>query len=234
MTFAGIIFDFNGVLWWDNALVEKGWQRTAVELRGQPFSAEEIARIVHGRNNRDTVEYLAGRTLSEVESRRLIDEKESAYRALCLQEGKNFRLSPGAEELLDFLRADNIPRTIATASEKMNVDFFVERLGLARWFDPSLIVYDNGVLRSKPAPDFYRQAAANLKLDPARCVVVEDAFSGMRAARAAGIGYVVALGYDSVEDKALKDIPVDAAVRDLGQVDRRELFGSGGRTAAKA
>jgi beta-phosphoglucomutase-like phosphatase (HAD superfamily) len=65
-------------------------------------------------------------------------------------------------------------------------------------------------------------------------VVVEDAFSGMRAARAAGIGYVVALGYDSVEDKALKDIPVDAAVRDLGQVDRRELFGSGGRTAAKA
>jgi HAD superfamily hydrolase (TIGR01509 family) len=225
MPFDGIIFDFNGVLWWDHALVEKGWQRTAVELRGSLFSAGELARIVHGRNARDTLEYLAGHPLSEPETRRLIDEREAAYRALCLREGKNFRLSPGAMELLDFLRAGNIPRTIATASEKMNVDFFVERLELARWFDPSLIVYDNGVLRSKPAPDFYRQAAANLGLDPAQCVVVEDSLSGMRAARAAGIGYVVGLGYSSVEEEGLREIPADAVVLNLGQLDRQRLFG---------
>jgi len=143
MTFDGIIFDFNGVLWWDAPLVEKGWQRTAVELRGRPFSTEEIARIVRGRNGRDTLEYLAGHPLEEVEIRRLTDEREAAYRGLCLQEGENFRLSPGAEELLDYLKARFIPRTIATASEKMNVDFFVDQLGLARWFDPRLIVYDN-------------------------------------------------------------------------------------------
>jgi HAD superfamily hydrolase (TIGR01509 family) len=226
--YAGIIFDFNGVLWWDHALVEIGWQRTAMELRGREFSPEEFARVVHGCNGRDTLEYLAGCKLEETEVRRLIDDQEVGYRERCLQAGKNFRLSPGAEELLDFLRARNIPRTIATASEKMNVDFFVERLGLAKWFDPSLIVCDNGILRSKPAPDFYLQAAANLKLEPARCVVVEDAFSGMRAARAAGIGFVVALGYSSLEEAGLKEIPIDAVVSNLGQLDRRRLFGGTG------
>jgi beta-phosphoglucomutase-like phosphatase (HAD superfamily) len=225
MPYAGIIFDFNGVLWWDHALVEIGWQRTAIELRGRPFSADEFARIVHGHNNRDTLAYLAGHPLEELEALRLTDEHEAAYRERCLKQGDAFRLSPGAEELLDFLRAGKIPRTIATASEKTNVDFFVERLGLARWFDPGLIVYDNGVLRSKPAPDFYLQAAANLKLEPARCVVVEDALSGMRAARAAGIGCVVALDNGSVEESGLAEIPVDAVVRNLGQFDRR-LFGA--------
>jgi HAD superfamily hydrolase (TIGR01509 family) len=225
MIFDGIIFDFNGVLWWDHALVEIGWQRTAMQLRGRQFSREEFARIVHGRNGRETLAYLAPRALEEAQIRRLIDDREASYRELCLQEGEKFRLSPGAEDLLDYLKDRSIPRTIATASEKMNVDFFVERLGLERWFDPGRIVYDNGVLRSKPAPDFYLQAAANLKLEPARCVVVEDALSGMRAARAAGIGWVIALGYASTADDGLKDIPVDAAVRNLGQLDRVGLFG---------
>jgi HAD superfamily hydrolase (TIGR01509 family) len=212
--------------------VEIGWQRTAVQLRGREFSREEFARIVHGRNGRETIAYLAGRTLEEAQVRRLIDEREAAYRELCLQQGEKFRLSPGAEGLLDYLKDRSIPRTIATASEKMNVDFFVERLGLERWFDPSRIVYDNGVLQSKPAPDFYLLAAANLRLEPASCVVVEDAVSGMRAARAAGIGWVVALGDASPEDDELKEIPVDAAVRDLGQLDRG-LFG-GIRPASRA
>ena len=223
MTFDGIIFDFNGVLWWDAPLVEQGWQRTAMRIRGRRFSTDEIARIVHGRNNRDTMEYLAGHPLGEAEVRRLIEEKESAYRALCLQEGENFRLSPGAEGLLDFLRTRAVPRTIATASEKVNVDFFVERLGLERWFDPRLIVYDDGVRRGKPAPDFYLQAAANLQVGPSRCVVVEDALTGIRAARAAGIGYVIGLTSNQPREELVRE-GADEGVENLGQVDARSLF----------
>ncbi len=228
MNYDGIIFDFNGVLWWDAPLIEIGWQRTAMKLRGRPFSGDEFARFVLGCNGRDTQAYLAGRRLEEKENRRLIDEREAAYRALCLQQGEKFRLSPGAEDLLDYLKARSIPRTIATASEKVNVDFFVEHLGLKRWFDPRQFVLDNGVLRSKPAPDFYLQAAANLKLDSSRCVVVEDSLSGMKAARTAGIGYLIALGYETPTADGLKEIPVDAAVRELGDLDRQRLFGDTG------
>lgn len=226
MTFEGIVFDFNGVLWWDAPLIEEGWQKSAREIRGRPFSAEELAQIVHGRSNRGTLEYLAGHALGDEEVRRMIAERETFYRGLCLEQGEKFRLSPGAEEFLDFLRARGIPRTIATASEKTNVDFFVERLRLDRWFDPEKIVYDDLVRPSKPAPDFYLQAAVNLDLAPARCVVVEDSLSGIRSARAAGIGCVIGLA-SSRTAKELSAEGADEVVENLGQVERERLFTGG-------
>jgi HAD superfamily hydrolase (TIGR01509 family) len=223
MPFDGIIFDFNGVLWWDAPLIEEGWQRSARQLRGRPFSAEELAQIVHGRNNAGTLEYLVGHPLGMEEVRRLIDGHEAFYRNLCLRQGAKFRLSPGAAELLDFLRDRGIPRTIATASEKTNVDFFVRQLRLDQWFDPGKIVCDDLVRPGKPAPDCYREAAANLTLEPSRCVVVEDSLSGIRAARAAGIGRVIGLTSRQTAD-ALIQAGAQESVETLGQIDRERLF----------
>ena len=97
--FAALIFDFNGVLWWDAPLIDRGWQRSARELRGREFAPEELAQIVHGRNNGGTLEYLVGHPLGVEEIRRMIDERETYYCNLCLEQGEAFRLSPGAVEL---------------------------------------------------------------------------------------------------------------------------------------
>ncbi len=223
MTFSGIIFDFNGVLWWDSPLIDRAWQRTALQLRGREFSAEELTQIVHGRNNGGTLEYLVGHPLGGEEIRRMIDEREIYYRNLCLEQGEKFRLSPGALELLDFLRERKIPRTIATASEKTNVDFFVEHLRLERWFDPQRIVYDDFVRPGKPAPDCYLAAAAVLRLEPSCCVVIEDSLSGIRAARAAGIGLVIGLT-SSQSAEALREAGAHVSVENLGQLEPKRLF----------
>ena len=218
MPYQGIIFDFNGVLWWDNALQAQAWRRFSARVRGTPLSDEEMAVHVHGRNNPHTLSYLAGRPVEGQELARLIEEKEAIYRRLCLDLGGDFRLSPGAPALLDLLAAQGIPRTIATASGRANVDFFREHLGLARWFGPGQIVYDDGTLRGKPAPDLYLRAAAVLGRPPGRCLVVEDSRSGIEAARAAGIGCLVALG-PRAEHEALRRLPgVDRVVEDLGEV----------------
>lgn len=227
MPFDGIILDFNGVLWWDAPLIEEVWQRSARQLRGRPFSTEELMQIVHGRNNRGILEYLAGHPLGDAEAQRLIDEREAYYRGLCLRQGEKFRLSPGAVELLDFLRARGIPRTIATASVKTNVDFFVQQLRLEEWFDPGKIVYDDGIRSSKPAPDYYLDAAVKVGLDPSRCVVVEDAVSGIRSARAAGIGWVIGLTSRQTGDVLLRE-GAHAAAENLGRIDRERLFSRGG------
>jgi beta-phosphoglucomutase-like phosphatase (HAD superfamily) len=230
---AGIIFDFNGVLWWDEHLQDRAWTDFSARLRGVPLTPEEMAVHVHGRYNRYTFEYLLDRRLDEAELARLTEEKEQIYRRLCLDEGRQrpggqnpgdhgpglgFRLSPGAVELLDRLVALGIPRTIATASGRGNVDFFVEHLALARWFDPADIVYDDGTLPGKPAPDLYLRAARVLGLPPARCLVVEDSVSGIQAARAAGIGYIVALG-PRPQHEALRRLPgVDQVVESLEEL----------------
>ena len=225
MAFDGIIFDFNGVLWWDTHLQQQAWAQFASEVRGAPFSLEELAVQVHGRNNRHTLEYLYGRKLSADEIGQLTQKKETLYRRLCLDQGTEFRLSPGAINLLDFLVAHSVPHTIATASEKYNVDFFIHQLGLANWFDISALVFDDGRLPGKPAPDIYLLAAKRLRLAPARCIVVEDSRSGILAAHAAGIGLVVALGPDATHAELAKLPGVGLVVASLADLPKGLLKG---------
>jgi HAD superfamily hydrolase (TIGR01509 family) len=224
MTFQGIIFDFNGVLWWDGHLQEQSWRQFSAELRGWLLSAGEIAVHVHGRNNGYTLEYLLGRPVAGEELRELTQRKETIYRQLCLDQGEAFKLSPGAEDVLDYLAARQIPRTIATASEKTNLDFFAAHLHLDRWFDVGLIVYDDGTRPGKPAPDMCLQAARNLGLAPAQCVVVEDSRSGIQAAHAAGIGHIVALGPADKHDELARSPGVCEALESLGELSWGRLF----------
>jgi beta-phosphoglucomutase-like phosphatase (HAD superfamily) len=224
MRFRGIIFDFNGVLWWDNDLQELAWQQFAGQVRGEPLSAEELAVHIHGRTNGHTLSYLAGRALSASEVKELAEKKESLYRRLCLDQGPSFRLSPGATDLLDFLIAQRVPHTIATASGRANIEFFVERLHLDRWFDVTRLVYDDGSRPGKPAPDIYRQAAHNLALRAADCVVVEDSRSGIQAAQAAGIGHVVALGPDHNHARLGQIEGVDRVIARLDELAQADLF----------
>jgi beta-phosphoglucomutase-like phosphatase (HAD superfamily) len=112
MRYAGLIFDFNGVLWRDGHLQGQAWRQFSAELRGWPLSEEEMVVHVHGRNNGHTLAYLTARTLEAGELAHLIERKETIYRRLCLDQGSNFRLSPGAAELLGFLAAHHIPHGI--------------------------------------------------------------------------------------------------------------------------
>jgi HAD superfamily hydrolase (TIGR01509 family) len=222
--FSGIVFDFNGVLWWDSALQESSWRDWSAELRGYPLSDEEMSEHVHGRNNRYTQQYLSKEPLSEAQTDELSEQKEILYRRLCLEQGENFRLSPGAESLLDFLAKREIPHTIATASGKGNLDFFVEHLDLDRWFDVTKIVHDDGTMAGKPAPDFYLAAAARLDLPPEQCIVIEDSISGMRAARAAGIGRVIALLGDGGHARRGKLQGGVESINDLTEFNRQLLL----------
>lgn len=188
------IFDFNGVLLWDSELQEQAWRTYSRAVRGVALDAEEMASRVHGRTNADVLAYVHRRDLTDAEVTAFAARKEALYRGLCLDLGDDFALSPGAVELLNALRAAGTPFTIATASDRGNVEFFFDRLALADWFDVAKVVYDDGSLAGKPAPDQYLRAAANLDTPPSACVVVEDSRSGIEAARRAGVAEIVALG----------------------------------------
>jgi len=220
MKFEAIIFDFNGVLWWDGHLQDLAWKRFSAEKRGSSFSDEEMANHVHGRNNRYTLEYLLGQTVTGERLHQLSEQKETVYRELCLAEGDDFKLSPGAVDLLDFLVANQIPRTIATASGKSNVDFFIDHLDLEKWFEPDRIVYDDGLKKGKPAPDFFQQAASNVDRKPQQCVVVEDSRSGITAALAAEIGAIFALGPTARHDDLAMRVGINQVIEDLTQLPR--------------
>jgi beta-phosphoglucomutase-like phosphatase (HAD superfamily) len=153
-----------------------------------------------------------------------MEDKEIVYRKMCLDLGQEFQLSPGATELLDFLVEGNIPHTIATASGRPNVDFFIENLALATWFEVDQIVHDDGTMSGKPAPDLYLRAARYLGLEPLKCVVIEDSRSGIQAARAAGIGHIIALGPVETHAELAAIEGVAEVVENLAQIRRNDLF----------
>lgn len=192
MKYKGIIFDFNGVLLWDTHFHEKAWEEMAKMVRGPSLSSEEIHIHVHGRTNKTILEHLLSRSITNKELSDLSAQKESSYQSMCLQNSTEFKLSPGAIELLEFVMKNNVPYTIATASDGNNLDFFFKHLGLEKWFNRANIVYDDGSFVGKR--EMYVKAAKNLSLLPEECIVIEDAQAGIIAAQQAKIGKIVALG----------------------------------------
>ncbi len=220
MPYQAIIFDFNGVLLWDSPLHEAAWRQASVVLRGWPLTDDEMAHHVHGRVNQDIFSYVLGRPVDSADALELSESKERIYRELCLSAGVTFALSPGAVELLDWLKESNIPCTIATSSAWPNVAFYFDRLQLDTWFDPETIAYDQGRYPGKPAPHIYRHAAELLGLVPGECIVVEDSFAGIASAHAADIGHSVALGPAEHHERLRSLDGVATVIEDLGRFPR--------------
>ena len=221
--FKGIIFDFNGTLFWDSKMHLEAWREYSKKLRKNAFTDEEMRNYMFGRTNEDIIRYLIGRQPEKELVEKCQNEKEAVYREMCRKDKENFVLAKGVVEFLDYLKENNIPRTIATMSEENNVKFFIEGFNLDKWFDVDKIVYDNGKIKGKPAPDIYLIAAKNLNLKPEDCIVVEDAVSGIESARAAGIGHIVAI--ESMETRELYEtIPaVSEIIADFDEFDRAIL-----------
>lgn len=219
----GIIFDFNGTLFWDSQLHLDAWREYSKKLRGTPFTDDEMFKYMFGRTNEDIIEYAIGQKPDKALVEKFANEKEAEYRTMCLKRPQDLKLAPHAEEFLNFLKAHNIPRTIATMSEWCNVEFYIEQFHLEKWFDLEKIVYSDGKIPGKPAPDIYLIAAQNLGLNPGECIVIEDALSGIQAAKSAGIGKIIAIASrEPVE--FYKDVEgVSQIITDFSMIDRNSF-----------
>lgn len=94
-------------------------------------------------------------------------------------------LKPGVRELLDFLRAKGCHIAIASSTRTDIVEKELADAGLIGYF--SAVVGGDRAQRSKPNPDIFLKAAELLGEKPENCVVIEDSFNGIRAAKTAGM-----------------------------------------------
>lgn len=92
---------------------------------------------------------------------------------------------PGIIALLEWLRAHDVPRAVATSTRNPLASHKLRQAGLAGYFEVVCTATD--VAHPKPAPDVYLLAAQRLGVEPARCLVLEDSPPGVRAALAAGM-----------------------------------------------
>lgn len=211
-----VIFDLNGTMIYDSPIHESVWLDFIPAHGGVIGSPEEYAKHIFGCSNKYILtHYFEG--LSDEDIDRLTYEKEAEYRRRCVLDREAYRLVDGLADFLDALKAAGVPLNIATGSEINNLNFYFEspQLDLGRWFDRSLVVYDDMSFPGKPEPDGYILAAKKIGFDCSDCLVFEDSYSGVASARRAGAKYVVALGKNACKEKFGEVGGVDAAVKDF-------------------
>ena len=210
--FKGILFDFNGTLFFDSEFHIEAFQRIFPELGAPAPTREEVIERILGRSNAMIYRENIKADASDAETVRFAHDKEAIYYDLCLANKDRFKLAEGAEELLDYLKAEGIPFTIATGSDRESVDFFFEHLDLARWFDIEKIVYTDGSFRGKPSPDCYLLAAEKIGLRAEDCLIFEDGRAGILAADAAEAACVVAIYEEGLPSPLCEETKVDLVI----------------------
>lgn len=214
----GIIFDFNGTLFWDSKMHDKAWNEFAMKERGKGLTPEDLLLRVHGKINKDILSFVFDRELTAEEASRFSEEKEAMYREIVKSSKSKYRMAQGAEELLDQLLCLKIPFTIATSSEKSNVDFYYEYLDLKRWFDYEKIVYENGQMKPKPNPEIFLIAAQKIGVPIEECIILEDSYTGIKAGRSSGAEKVLFVENDvPISFQKVKNM-VDGKMTDLYKV----------------
>ena len=92
---------------------------------------------------------------------------------------------PGVLELLERLERLGILSAVASSAPAENVRLILRELKIEKYF--KALVYGLEVKEGKPSPQAFLLAAQKLGLEPARCLVIEDAVAGVSAAKRAGM-----------------------------------------------
>ncbi len=176
-----VIWDVDGTLIDSGALHFETWVAT-LGLEGITVTQQQFDDTF-GQRNDAVLRVFLGSDLSEHESARISAAKEVLYRELVRTRG--IEPLPGVRYWLETLRQAGWRQAIASSAPRANLDVIVEAMGVGRYFDA--IVSADEVVVGKPDPAIFVLAAQRLGVDPARCIVVEDAHVGVEGARRAGM-----------------------------------------------
>jgi len=200
-----VLFDLDGVLV-DTAIYHfQAWRRLAAEL-GYSFSVVDNEQL-KGVSRVESLELIlnwAGLEKSETEKADLLTKKNQWYLELIEQLNPEHLLA-GSLDLLKKLQEKGIQIALGSASK--NALGILEKTGIITYFDA--LIDGNVVQLSKPNPEVFLKGAEVLGIEPAYCLVLEDAQAGIDAARAAGM-QVIGVGQAEHLNGA------DLVVADLG------------------
>jgi HAD superfamily hydrolase (TIGR01509 family) len=173
----GLLFDVDGTLVDNNYLHTLAWSR-ALGKAGEWAPMNAIHRQV-GMGGDNLVPELLGHGSPEASDAR------SRYYEEMLDEVRAF---PGAADLLRRAHGAGLTVVLATSSPSTELDAVRRVLDADDAIDA--VTTKDDVESSKPAPDIFRAALDAGGVDPARALVVGDSVWDVRAARAAGLGFV--------------------------------------------
>jgi HAD superfamily hydrolase (TIGR01509 family) len=193
MTFAAIIFDFDGVIA-DSEVRANMTLAESLTAIGLPTSYDDCLRDYYGHNWQETERRIVARLGQPLPA----DFRERHRERARVRFANGFAAVPGAGAFLASL--GDRPRAIASSSSPDYIAISLGRFGLAHHFGAHVYSAD-GWERGKPFPDIYLAAAKGLGVDPAQCLAIEDSPTGAQAALAAGMTVIGFCGAGHIADR---------------------------------
>jgi len=178
----GVVFDLDGVICSTDEYHYEAW-KTIADEEGIPFD-REINNQLRGISRLDSLNIIlrkACRTYSDSEKAALCEKKNELYKSLLSQMSPS-SVNPDVIMTLGALKKRGIPTAIGSSSK--NTKLILSKIGLLGEFDA--IADGTEITHSKPDPEVFLLAAKKIGLDPSKCLVVEDAESGLLAAERGG------------------------------------------------
>ncbi|MFC7307753.1 HAD family hydrolase [Streptomyces monticola] len=200
-----LLFDNDGTLISSMESVFRCWRRWAEEYG---IAAEDFERVeLHGRPAVEIIaellpaEQIPG-ALKRIEQLEVEDVPGGVV------------VLAGTKELLTSLPMDRW--AVVTSATRPLAEARLHEVGI----DFPVMIAADDITRGKPHPEPFLLAAEKLGVDPARCVVFEDAPAGLESGRAAGMKTVaLATTHDPAE------LVADLVVRDLSAVSAQAIEG---------
>src|SRR5262245_54998091 len=169
-----ILFDMDGTLVDSTICVESTWRTWAARHN---LDIEKLLQVAHGRQNHETIRLVAPHLETPEEIAFLVRAEEECQDGIIAV--------PGARDFVDMLPAGSW--AVVTSAWRRLAELRLNRAGFPL---PVTLITSDAIERSKPHPDGYLTAAAHLGIEPAECLVFEDAPAGIEAAMAAGMNVV--------------------------------------------
>lgn len=199
LTCSAVLFDLDGVLVDSAPVIERHWQRWG-DRHGVPLS--RIMALAHGRPSVEVMAAVAPHLDAAVEAHLM--------EAAAAVDEDGLTIFDAARSLLAGLPDGRW--AVVTSGNGLTAS---TRLRLGQFAVPPVLVTADDVAHGKPHPEPYLRAAGLLGVDPAACIVVEDAPAGIEAGRAAGMRVVAVASTHTPEQLAA----ADAIVADIGAVN---------------
>ncbi|MEN9975710.1 MAG: hypothetical protein RLZZ282_1716 [Verrucomicrobiota bacterium] len=178
--FEAVVFDCDGTLVDSMPAHFDAWCEALSLYGAGGVFKEDVFFAMGGRPTRDIVVELNDEYDLRLDPEAVAFAKREAF----LKRMKHVTL---IDEVADFARSlrGKVPMAIASGGSRMIIEKLLYAVGISDWFDE--VITSDDVSEGKPAPDVFLHAAARLEVAPEKCLALEDAPSGILAARRAGM-----------------------------------------------
>jgi len=209
----GVVFDMDGVLIDSHPAHRAAWKAFLEDL-GTTVADSELEIILDGGKREEILKHFLG----DLSPQQILEYGKRKDEILRNRRTK-VEPMPGVLEFLDQLRRSGIRVALATSAGKHRTLHTLEELRIAHYFE--VVVTGDDVAAGKPDPAVYRLAASYLQELPEHLLAVEDAVSGVMAARSAGLR-CAAIAHNGRAD-SLRKAGASPIVEDFRSLSATEL-----------